>query len=36
VWAVSFTYIYCITLTLLVSEKEITLLDIGDHDDVYR
>jgi len=36
VWAVSLTDVYRITLTLLVSEKEITLLDIGDHDDVYR
>jgi mRNA-degrading endonuclease YafQ of YafQ-DinJ toxin-antitoxin module len=35
-YAVSFTYSYRITLTLLVSEKEITLLDIGDHDEVYR
>ncbi len=36
IWAVSLTYSYRITLTLLVSEKEITLLDIGDHDTVYR
>jgi len=36
VWAVSRTDVYRITLTLLVSEKEITLLDSGDHDDVYR
>lgn len=35
-YAVSLTYSYRITLTLLVSEKEITLLDIGDHDAVYR
>ncbi len=35
-WAVSLTFSYRITLTLLVSEKEITLLEIGDHDDVYR
>ena len=36
IWAVSLTYSYRITLTLLVSEKEITLLDIGSHDEVYR
>lgn len=36
VYAVSFTHSYRITLTLLVTEKEITLLDIGDHDEVYR
>ena len=35
-YAVSLTYSYRITLTLLVSEKEIILLDIGSHDDVYR
>jgi len=36
IWAISLTFSYRITLTLLISEKEITLLDIGDHDDVYR
>lgn len=36
IWSISLTYSYRITLTLLLSEKEITLLDIGDHDDVYR
>jgi mRNA interferase YafQ len=36
IWAISLTYSYRITLTLLVSEKEITLLDIGDHDEMYR
>jgi len=36
IWAVSPTYSYRITLTLLVSEKEIRLLDIGDHDEMYR
>ncbi len=36
IWAVSLTHSYRITLTLLVSEKEITLLTIGSHDDVYR
>jgi len=34
--AVSLTHAYRITLTLLVSEHTITLLDIGDHGDVYR
>jgi mRNA-degrading endonuclease YafQ of YafQ-DinJ toxin-antitoxin module len=34
--AVSLTWHYCITLTLLVTEQEIILLDIGSHDDVYR
>lgn len=34
--AVSLTYSYRITLTLLISEKEIILLDIGSHDEVYR
>jgi mRNA-degrading endonuclease YafQ of YafQ-DinJ toxin-antitoxin module len=34
--AVSFTHGYRITLTLLVTDKEIILLDIGSHDEVYR
>ena len=34
--AVSLTYSYRITLTLMLTEKEIVLLDIGSHDDVYR
>jgi mRNA-degrading endonuclease YafQ of YafQ-DinJ toxin-antitoxin module len=34
--AVRITYSYRITLTLQVSEHLITLLDIGDHDGVYR
>ena len=34
--AVSLTYSYRVTLTLLISEKEIVLLDIGSHDEVYR
>ena len=34
--AISLTYSYRITLTLMLSEKEITLLDIGSHDEVYR
>ncbi len=36
IWAVSLTYSYRITLTLLVTETEITLLDIGGHDEIYR
>lgn len=35
-YAVSLTYSYRITLTLLITEKEIILLDIGSHDEVYR
>ena len=35
-YAVSLTYSYPITLTLEVTEKEIILLDIGSHDEVYR
>lgn len=34
--AVRLTYSYRITLTLLISEHEILLLDIGSHDEVYR
>jgi addiction module RelE/StbE family toxin len=34
--AVSLTYSYRITLTLLVTDKEIILLDIGSHDELYR
>jgi mRNA-degrading endonuclease YafQ of YafQ-DinJ toxin-antitoxin module len=34
--AVSVTYSHRIILTLLVSEREIILLDIGNHDEVYR
>ena len=33
--AVSLTYSYRITLTLLLTDKEIILLDIGSHDEVY-
>ncbi len=33
--AIRITYSYRITLTLKISEHVITLLDIGDHDDVY-
>lgn len=34
--AVSLNYRYRVTLTLFVTEKEIVLLDIGSHDEVYR
>jgi addiction module RelE/StbE family toxin len=34
--AVRVTYSFRIVLTILVSEREITLLDIGSHDEVYR
>jgi addiction module RelE/StbE family toxin len=35
-YAVSLTYSYRITLTLMITEQEIVLLDIGSHDEVYR
>jgi len=34
--AVRITYSYRITLTLKITEHSITLLEIGNHDDVYR
>ncbi|HWR89680.1 MAG TPA: type II toxin-antitoxin system mRNA interferase toxin, RelE/StbE family [Dissulfurispiraceae bacterium] len=34
--AVRLTHSYRITLTIMVTEKEIILLDIGSHDKVYR
>jgi addiction module RelE/StbE family toxin len=34
--AVSITYSYRITLTIVVSDAEIILLDVGSHDEVYR
>jgi mRNA-degrading endonuclease YafQ of YafQ-DinJ toxin-antitoxin module len=34
--AVSITYSYRITLTIVISDKEIILLDVGSHDEVYR
>ena len=34
--AVSVTYSHRLTLTLQITEHEITLLDIGSHDEVYR
>jgi addiction module RelE/StbE family toxin len=33
---VSLTHNYRITLTLLITDKEIILLDVGSHDEVYR
>jgi addiction module RelE/StbE family toxin len=35
-YAVSLTYSYRITLTLMITKKEIILLDIGSHDEVYK
>jgi addiction module RelE/StbE family toxin len=34
--AVSLTYDYRITLTVMLTEKEVILLDVGTHDEVYR
>jgi addiction module RelE/StbE family toxin len=34
--AVSITHSYRITLTVMITGKEIILLDIGSHDEVYR
>ena len=34
--AVSLTHSYRITLTVVVTDNEIILLDIGSHDEVYR
>jgi len=34
--AVSITHSYRITLTVMVTDSEIILLDIGSHDEVYR
>ncbi|MDO8958892.1 MAG: type II toxin-antitoxin system mRNA interferase toxin, RelE/StbE family [Rhodocyclaceae bacterium] len=36
VQAISITDSYRITLTVVVSDKEVILLDIGSHDEVYR
>jgi addiction module RelE/StbE family toxin len=36
VQAISITDSYRITLTIVLSEKEIILLDVGSHDEVYR
>ena len=35
-YAVSLTHSYRITLTLMITEKELLLLDIGSHDEVYK
>lgn len=35
-FTVSLTHNYRITLTLMIKEKEIILIDIGSHDEVYR
>jgi len=35
-YAVRLTYSYRITLTVMITAKEIILLDIGSHDEVYR
>lgn len=35
-YAASLNYRYRVTLTLMLSEREIILLDIGSHDEVYR
>ncbi|MBI4764458.1 MAG: type II toxin-antitoxin system mRNA interferase toxin, RelE/StbE family [Deltaproteobacteria bacterium] len=35
-YAVSLTHSFRITLTLMISAKEIILLDVGSHDEVYR
>jgi len=34
-FAISLTYSYRITLTLEITDKAITIVDIGSHDDVY-
>jgi len=34
--AVSITYSYRITLTIILTDREIILLDVGSHNDVYR
>jgi addiction module RelE/StbE family toxin len=34
--AISITDSYRITLTIVISDKEIILLDVGSHDEVYR
>lgn len=36
VQAVSITYSYRIIITIVVTDKEIILLDVGSHDEVYR
>jgi addiction module RelE/StbE family toxin len=36
IWAASLTYKYRVTLTLMITEKEIILLDMGTHDEAYN
>ncbi len=36
IFAVSISHSYRLTLSLKITEKEIILLDIGSHDEVYR
>lgn len=36
IWALNLTHSYRIVVTLHITEKEIRLLDIGSHDEVYR
>ncbi|NOQ34650.1 MAG: type II toxin-antitoxin system mRNA interferase toxin, RelE/StbE family [Methylococcaceae bacterium] len=36
IYAISLTHSYRVTLLLKITEKEIILLDIGSHDEVYR
>ena len=36
IFAASISHSYRLTLSLKVTEKEIILLDVGSHDDVYR
>jgi mRNA-degrading endonuclease YafQ of YafQ-DinJ toxin-antitoxin module len=36
IFAASISHSYRLTLSLKITEKEIILLDIGSHDDVYR
>ena len=35
-YSISLTYSFRITLTFKITEREIVLLDIGSHDEVYR
>jgi mRNA-degrading endonuclease YafQ of YafQ-DinJ toxin-antitoxin module len=36
IWAASLTHKYRVSLTVMITEKEIILLDIGTHDEVYN
>jgi mRNA-degrading endonuclease YafQ of YafQ-DinJ toxin-antitoxin module len=35
-YAVSLTHSFPVTLTLMIAAKEVILLDVGSHDEVYR